>query len=1030
MGTLEELWARFDELDELPYGPERTAAHLALAAEAEAAGDRSLHCKLLVWISDDYMETGDRPRMAEFFDRAWALFRAHRDEIDEGVRYNLRTTFAPTIDYLDADPDVPAEAVLARMAELDAFYGEYGYSMRIPYRTRYWFHRRRGEDEAAAEQVELLIAAPGDAGAHCDAMGPVVGAQWYQGSGKDRARAAELWRSVLAMPDQRCREDHRAQAYAELTHLAALRDDGAEARRCHRAGYPMIRRVADEWRSLDLHMIYAMRARDVVGFVRIVHDNVELLDAPLDDDVSWYQGRVLQFLHLLALRGHGALPITLADRGETTAEALRARLDAGLAAHAAAQPDEDARTLYTDRLAGFREKVLDKLELPAEEETDRFWETTLPPVPAPWAAPPDLQDLPKGWSAQDALLADARMLAFLDHPHAEGAWAAVAALGAPRAAADQARLAEYRSDVLVRDEDYAAGRAVRLQAAALFEQAGLTNRALHNRVLAALAAYLTKDQQTALAEQAAAVAQARMRHDAGLMDDGELLAILVEDFRLNSIIEIMTFGADPNALMDNTETNAKFSAAGNLYLEQRVAHAPWANLVDAWGFYRQQMSRLYDRYGVLPDFVRQTTAKVDYWYAKARDGYRDALEFPQQAERELSRGRNLLDAGLFEDAEAAAVEALRLAAGLKPQDVGAMRLLQAQAIGARLGAGLERDAELMDAAREAAALLAGEDEHDAAGARVLMGDVHRRAERLETAVAVYDGAIAALDDAWDNRPARSSLRRATAGRLVCLRGLGRAEQARAMLEELYARLPEWNRVTVGWIRHDAGRAYQLLGDARQAAAEFGEAVRIAQQAGELDLHCSTLLHAAENAAPIDPKAAMALVDEAVALLGRQLEQELAQDVERLADRARRRAERGEEPKPAGQPAPDPVTAARQARAKASKLRLLMEPRPAPDDVLERLLPDAYRAANEGVETLAGLVRAAHEDDPRRRSLMAGLESAVGWVATVQGGMGDGAGAAGRFTTFAELAEECGFPGFAATARENAQALNVPVPAAG
>jgi len=1025
---IERLKARFAELNELPYVPERIDGHLALSAEAEAADDFSFRCKLLVWISDDYMETGDEPRMIEYFDRAWALFLAHRDEVDEYVRYNLRTTFGPSIEALSRNPDVPAEQVLARMDAMDAFYREYGYSMRIPHRTRYWFHRRRDENDLATEQVELLIAAPGDNGAHCDAMGPMVGAQWYQGPGRDRDRAIELWRSIVQMPDQRCPNNHQPQALAELMYLSALEGDGGEARYGHRFGYPLIRRVPNEWRNLDLHMSYANRARDVAGFMRIVHDHIELLDAPLDDDVAWFQGRVLQFLHLLTLRGHGALPITLADRSEITADRLRERLDAVLTAHAESQPDEAERKRYTDRLASFRDTVLDKLELPPEIETDKFWDTRFPPVPAPWAASPDLEDLPKGWSAQDALLAEARVLDFIEHPHSEGAWARVAALGTPRSPVDQARIAEYRSDVLVRDGDFASGRAMQLMAAELFEHAGRPNEALYNRVLAALAAFLSQQREVAISERDIVVATARARHDAGLMSDGELLGILVEDFRLNSIIEIMTFGADPNQLMDNTETNEKFSVASRLYLDKRSAHGPWANLVDAWGFYRQQMSRLYGRYGVLPEFVRETTAKVDYWYARARDGYRDALMFPQQAERELSRGQNLLDAELFEDAERAAVEAARLNAGLNLKNVGKTRLLQAQAIAAGLDADASRDDELLAAAREAASLLAGDDEEDAATARVLIGDVLRRAERYESALDVYLSAVRSLADAWGRRPERDALRRATAGRIVCLRRLDRADEARALLDDLTAQLPDWNRVMIGWIRHDAGVAFQHLGDEKQAMIDFDEAIRISREAGKLDPHCSALLHAAEMTAPEDRAAALGLADEAAALIGAVIEKELGEAAERRAGERERAIARGESPKPEEPPNPDPIKLARQARVKTTKVRLLLDPEPAPDDVLERLLSAAFRSAVEGADTLVELVRATAQEDPRRRSLLEDLAGAIGWLATVQRGTGDAAGAAERYTAFAAFAEECGFPDFAATAKENAQAL-APEPAA-
>jgi tetratricopeptide (TPR) repeat protein len=1025
---LERLRARFDELDGLPFGPERIAGHLALEAEAAAAGDPSFQCKVLIWLSDDFMETGDRPRMIEYFDKAWERFLEHEEAIDPHVRFNLRTTFGPTVNALASDPDLPERDLRIRFNVMEAFYRKYDYSLRALHRVRFWYHRRRGENELATEQVELLIAEPGDYGARCDANGPMIGAQWYQGAGADVERAAELWRSVLELADQRCAEDHRAEAYSELMHLASKRGRYAEARRCHRAGYRLIRRAPNEWRALDMHMIFAQRARDVAGFLRIVHDHTETLDAPLDEDVFWYQGRVVQFLHLLAERGHGALPITLADRSETTADELLARLTANLTAYVEAAPDEQAREERAARLTAFREQVLDKIDLPAEEETDSFWDTVLPPVPSPWAAPPDLADLPKGWSAQDALLAEARVLDFVDHPHSDGAWARVAALGTPRSPADQARLAEYRSNVLVREGDYASGRIMRTHAAELLEQDGRTNRALYNRILAALCAYLTHDQETALAERDAVVARAGAEHAAGRMPDGELLSILVEDFRLDSIIEIMAFGADPNALMDNAASNAKFTAANNLYLAKQVAHGPWALLLDAWAFYRQQMSRLYARYGLAHEFVRSATHKVDFWYARARDGYRDALMFTQQSEREGSRGENLLDAELYEDAELAAVEALRLNAGLDPKNRGKLLLLQAQAIRGQLGADTDRDDEVLVAAREAAALLSEDDDEGAAAARALIADMHTRAERYDAALEVYESVLRSLDEeAWGKRAPRRALRRATAGKIVCLRRTERADEAQDLIEDLYTRLPEWNRVTVAWIRHDVGRAFQFFGDEQQAFEDYSEAIHLADAHGKYEPHFVALLHAAEALARSTPKSAMTMLDEAVSVIGKAIEDEravLAEREERTAERARARGEAAPEHTDPAEPAPaaDPVMLARQAHARTLRVELLLDENPAPKAVLDELLPEAYRAAAQGAETLAHLVHATPADDPRRRSFMTDLETATGWLVAVQRGSGDLPGATARLNALAELAESCGFPQLAARAAEKARGL--------
>lgn len=1020
---LEALKTRFEELDELPYTAERINGHLALADAAATAGDPTFYVKVLVWVSDDYMETNDNPRMIEYFDKAWEQFLAHEEDIDPYVRFNLRTTFGPTINALAADRNVPDREVLVRFNVMEAFYRKYGYSLRAVYRSRFYYHKRRNENDLATEQVELLVEEPGDYGARCDANGPMIAAQWYQTTGNDLERAADLWRSVLELADQRCAEDHRAEAHAELTHLSTRLGRFAEARRNHRLGYPLVRRDTKLWRCLDLHMIYAEKARDVVAMTRVVHDHVELLDAPLDDDVFWYQGRVLQFLHLLAARGHDALPITLANRSETTVAALRDRLDASLGAHVAATTDPQAREELAGQLEPFRENILDKIDLPEEDENDSFWDSVLPPVPAPWAAPLNLEDLPKGWSAQDALLAEARVLDFLEHPHSDGAWARVAALGTPRSPADQARLAEYRSDVLARDGDFASARTMRIRAAEFWEHAARPSQGAYNRILAAMCAYLTGDQATAEAERDAVVAHAQAEYTAGRMDDATLLKITAEDFRLNSTIEIVTFGTDPNQVRDNAGTNAKFSAGMDLYKAKQTAHAPLGTLLDAWGFYRLRMSHLYARYGLAHEFVRDSMARVDFWFAKSRDAYRDALMFHEQAEREASRGGNLMEAGLFEDAEIAAVEAVRLNAGLNPKNVGKFRLLQAQAIREQLDGGTDRDEELLFAAREAAAMLAAEDDEGAAAARALIGDVHVRAARYELALNVYEPVIRELgEDGWSKLDARRVLRRATAGRFVCLRMLDRPDEARALIDDLLARLPEWNRETVAWIWHDIGRAFQFLAETQQSFDDYSEAIHLANALGSWEPQFAALLHAAELLAPTTPKSAMTMLDEAVAVIGKAIEQELATLAERQERSAQHAIAQGQTPPERGWTTPDPALIARQAHAKILRVELLFDPTPAPESVLAELLPDACRVAAEGADALAQLILAASEDDPRRRALLADLEAATGWLVAVQRGSGDLVGAAARWSALADLARAADFETVADRAADKARLL--------
>jgi tetratricopeptide (TPR) repeat protein len=435
------------------------------------------------------------------------------------------------------------------------------------------------------------------------------------------------------------------------------------------------------------------------------------------------------------------------------------------------------------------------------------------------------------------------------------------------------------------------------------------------------------------------------------------------------------------------------------------------------------MSRLYARYGLEHEFVRSSTQKVDFWFAKSRDAYRDALMFHEQAEREARRGGNLLDAELFEDAEAAAVEAVRLNAGLNGKNVGKFRLLQAQAIREQLGADTDRDEELLAAAREAAAVLAADDDEGAAAARALIGDVHVRAGRYDLALAVYEPVIRELgEEGWGNRDARRALRRAVAGSFISLRRLDRPDEALALLNDLLAKLPEWNRVTIAWIWHDVGRAYQFLGETQQAFDDYSQAIHLANAIGKWQPHFAALLHAAELLAPTSPKSAMTMLDEAVGVIGTAIQQELALLAERQERSTQHAIARGEAPPERIAPIADPALLAKQARAKVLRVELLIDPTPASEAVLAELLPDAYRVAEEGANTLAQLVHQASPDDPRRRSLLADLESATGWLAAVQRGSGDKAGATARWTALADLARQADSDPVARRATEKANGL--------
>ncbi|MGH3417717.1 MAG: hypothetical protein ACRDSS_14700, partial [Actinocrinis sp.] len=163
------LRAALDELDELPYGRERTARREELVAYAEQLGDWALSASALLSHADDCQEDGGNQGMVVSFGRAWRIWQTRPEAFDDYLRFRFREHFQHVIDVLNEDERVPAAEVDRLMDEMDAFYRAGGYSLRAVYRSRYWIHRRRGETEAATQCIEALLAEDGDSGASCDA---------------------------------------------------------------------------------------------------------------------------------------------------------------------------------------------------------------------------------------------------------------------------------------------------------------------------------------------------------------------------------------------------------------------------------------------------------------------------------------------------------------------------------------------------------------------------------------------------------------------------------------------------------------------------------------------------------------------------------------------------------------------------------------------------------------------------------------------------------------------------------------------
>ncbi|HEU5355657.1 MAG TPA: hypothetical protein VFU65_14395 [Actinocrinis sp.] len=1008
---LAQLHAALAAADELPYGRERTARREELVAEAEQAGDPAALASALLSLADDCQEDGDEQGMVLGFSRAWRIWQTKSEVFDAALRFRFREHFQHVVDVLDADERVPAAEVDRLMDEMESFYLTGGYSLRAVHRSRYWIHRRRGENELATLRIEALLAEDGDAGAACDACDLATAAYWYERQ-DELPKAVDLWLAIIAGV-RSCERSHVGIAHGEVMIDLLNLDRFDKARQHHRLGYPAIRRRRDLPRQLELHALFVNRTRDVLRGLEILHDHIDWLPAHRDavGEYWWVHGRFLLFLKLLVDAGHGDLPITRSPRQIVTAAALYAELDAVLADYAEHQDTAAGGTEHAETLESWRTAKLrhDELPPPAGWLESGWLEASWPPIPMPWDARGRVdgsgpRTLPRGFEAVDALAARARYLSFLRHPHACAAWEQVAASGTGLSDEVAAELSESRGTALAQRADHAAAHEQLAFAATLYATLGRTGDALRCRAMSAYQRYLVGGEEAGAAAtvQAEAWKAAQAEFEAGRITGTQLVTVRL--YGLYRHLDRWRRAVDAEPDIDDEAGRLVAEEASEEYRTFREladAHGAtpqYAAAARAWVEVTGAIARMCARQGDEGEAAGYISSLLDR-LGDLADVYSAVYQPWLAAEALLRRGQVLLASHQPADAERCARRVSALGdPPLAPDQPGQTALLLAEAINAQSSRDPEhaRDDEVVQAAAQAARLLAGSDPVGNARARLLMGEVHHRGGRHESALTFFHPALKQLLGRWDDDECRELIHLSALHYSISLCKLDRACDAARVLRDVLAVVPQEYPTARAWLLHQLAESAEQGGDHAAALAAYQEAARAGRPAAGHQPATSALESVARLLAPTDIKTALEQLDEVVAHLR-------ACDADD-SDTARYRDFL--------------IAQARTLRLKHVVKRIEMQT--LSEEEAEELLPAAQEAAEAGARDLWSLLEHPREGDAREEFVVA-LEAALKTLSLAIAVLGENPASAARWQlAFAEGCDSWGYPEYARTARENAE----------
>ncbi|MGW4804843.1 hypothetical protein [Kitasatospora sp. NPDC004272] len=773
LDTIDAVRAALRANDELPYGRPRTVTAEELVDAAEQFDDPELLAVALLELTEAYEYDAEQRKLPVAFARIAKLREEHPDGFGDWENHATDWRYKWVAAALLSVPEVPLEAVRRWHGELRSHYLAQGHDLQ-PYHARQYqlaVHTGEGVQDAFERWATRWRSRYSD----CHACELREQALHFVRLGDDE-RALEVWRPVFSGERSCSEEPHVSRALALLPLLRTGRVE--EARSAHLTGYRWARGRSAAAEPVGLHLEFCALTRNEPRGLEILAENRDLFDRHGDPlaRLHFLTGAQL-LLGRLVEDGHGGVPVAGPPGAHRTAAALYAELRT--------EGDElaarfDARN-GTGAVGGARRARLARTPLVAEPLPLGLRAATPAATPAAAPAAPDAPGRPADLAE---LVSKARELSVTNHPESILHWNRIAALieapdhrhpedaeqsGLGSLVQLKAELALERAfEEHLPDEQ---ADALYASAAELFEQAGLTARALACRARQAVPRHDRPGDLRLIREVRA---QLEELAEAGAPFGGrELVAVLQvqASAELRAVFQSASGEGGPDRPRSDPDPQALAEAEATLEL----LHTEAAR----YGLpHRQANARLFgarirflvERGQEDADFAEseRLVAEAERLIEQAGAPWRLAYVHGQRGELALGRG----------DLEAAVEHFQRSTAVSARYGDRSGTAARAHEGLARAHLCLDRHAEAAGALTEAAARYdrlgaAGE----AASARIMLGQALCNAGRPDDGVAVLESVL--LEPAF----AELDVREQAQARLSLARGLRGAGEPRAAAEE-------------------------------------------------------------------------------------------------------------------------------------------------------------------------------------------------------------------------------------------------------
>jgi tetratricopeptide (TPR) repeat protein len=601
--TPDAVFEALRENTERPYGRQRTVRAEELVETAEQLDDRGALVTALFELMSAYTYAGEERKSPVVFARISQLWDERPEDFSEWEEHQFYWRFKWVTTALIQVPEVPLAAIERWTDEMRRRYREAGHGMQPVYAMRHHIARHTGAGGQAA--YDLWATRRRTDLSDCEACETRHRALHHVAAGQD-ARALKEWEPVLTGGQTCMEEPYVSMASALLPLLRTGRLD--EARSHHLVGYRFARGKPDMAEILGLHLEFCALSRNEGRGLEVLAENramFAMAGSPLDR-LNWLTG-VEILLGRLEGQGHGALAVAGPPGRNWTVDALLADIrDEAARLAAAFDARNGTAAVSTGRQARLeRQPLLDEpLALGIRAA-----------VPAPVAAAAAAEPVPEDFTE---LVLRTRELTAIGRPDADALWERIGTLvEAGDHVHDEdllgpllvlrAELAERRAFEGFDRDDWQRARTVMLDAAALYEEAGLAGRAAAARARAATALVAAGESDASLdASAARSVLDAELRcaHEllaSGAIESDRYLAILQCEAMVTRHALVAALPEPPRETQDAFEA----SVARLLRESERLESPPRASAA------RQYVADVAARSGEFERATVELTAALD-----------------------------------------------------------------------------------------------------------------------------------------------------------------------------------------------------------------------------------------------------------------------------------------------------------------------------------------------------------------------------------------------------------------------------------